>query len=314
MRIVFCGSGDFGIPALRALVGGEHEVSLVFTQPPRRAGRGGKLRPTPVSVAAEELHLPVTAAADINADDSAAAIAAPAPEALVVADFGQMIGPAVRDVAPHGAINVHGSLLPELRGAAPVNWAIIRGHEQTGVTVFRIVAAMDAGAVFCQKATPVDPDETADELRARLAELGAAAVMETLAMFAAGRCEGQEQDHSRATPAPRLKKSDGLIDFSAGAVAVRNRIHGTWPWPGGQAVYVCAAGKPVPVVIARAAVAAESGQHAPGEIQKDLTVGCGRGRLEIRQIKPAGRRLMDWRDFVNGYRVGPGARFAAGRA
>lgn len=312
MRIVFCGSGDFGIPTLRALAGGVHEVALVVTQPPRPAGRGGKLRPTPLSVAAEELGLAVVAVEDINAADSVAALAGAAPEVVVVADFGQMLGPDVRGAASHGAINLHGSLLPELRGAAPVNWAIIRGCERTGVTVFRIVERMDAGAIFCQRAAAIDPEETADKLRARLAELGVEAVVETLEMFSAGPCTGREQDESLATRAPRLAKADGAIDFSADAVAVRNLIHGTWPWPGGQAVYVSQGGKSTPVVIARAAATPDGqAKGTPGALCDELTVCCGRGQLEIRRIKPAGRRLMDWRDFVNGYRVDPRARFAA---
>ncbi len=313
MRIVFCGSGDCGILTLRALTaGGDHEITLVITQPARPAGRGGKLTPTPVSVAAGELALPAMAVADINAPESLAAIAKAEPEVVLVIDFGQKIGAEVCGLAAHGAVNMHGSLLPRLRGAAPINWAIIRGCERTGVTTFRIVERMDAGEMFCRKATDIDPDETAEQLRARLAQLAVEAVLETLGMFAGGPCQGRQQDESQATRAPRLKKSDGVIDFSADAVTIRNLIHGTWPWPGGQAVYVSAAGKSTSVVIAGARAAdAEAANPEAGTLARDGTILCGRGRLEIRQIKPAGRRLMSWGDFVNGYRVGPGARFAA---
>ena len=312
MRIVFCGSGDFGIPTLRSLAAGGHEIPLVVTQPPRRAGRGGRLRATPVSLAAEELHLAAIAVEDVNAADAVAAIAQPDAEVMLVADFGQMIGRQVRELTPHGAVNLHGSLLPALRGAAPVNWAIIRGLGETGVTTFRIVAGMDAGPIFCQRATPIRPDETAAELRTRLAELGVEAVRETLSLLARGPCPGREQDDSLVTRAPLLKKSDGRIDFAADAEVVRNLIHGTWPWPAGQAVYVSAEGKSAPVVIARAdATAGGPAGAEPGTVDEHLAVRCGRGRLAIRQIKPAGRRLMEWRDFVNGYRAGPGARFTA---
>ena len=313
MRMVFFGSGDFGIPTLQALTaGGDHEIPLVITQPPRPAGRGGRLTPTPLSVAAGELALPVMAPEDVNAAESLAAMAKAKPEVVLVIDFGQKIGAEVCGLATHGAVNLHGSLLPRLRGAAPVNWAIIRGCERTGVTTFRIVERMDAGEMFCRKATDIGPDETADQLRARLAQLAVEAVLETLGMFAGGRCQGQQQDESQVTKAPRLKKSDGVIDFSADAVTIRNLIHGTWPWPGGQAVYVSPAGKSNPVVIAGAR-AADADQVNPeaGTVARDGAILCGRGRLEIRQIKPAGRRLMSWGDFVNGYRVGPGARFAA---
>ena len=310
MRIVYCGSGGFGIPTLRALAGG-HEVAGVFTQPPRRAGRGGKGRPTAVGEAAEGLGLAVEAVEDINDPARVAAIVALSADAMVVADFGQMIRAPAREAVGLAAINLHGSLLPELRGAAPANWAIIRGHAATGVTVFRLVDRMDAGPIFAARRTEIAPDETADDLERRLAELGVEAVAEALEMLAAGG-EPTDQDDSKATAAPRLKKSDGLIDLSAGAVAVRNLIHGTWPWPGARAKYVPAEGKAVEVQIARAAAvegAAAPGQ--PGEILPDLTVATGGGRLEIIQIKPAGRRLMAWRDFANGYRAGPGAKFTA---
>ena len=310
MRIVYCGSGEFGIPTLRALCRG-HEVAAVLTQPPRRAGRGGKVRPTPAATAAEALGLAVEAVEDINAPAAVAAIAALSADAMVVADFGQMIRAAAREAARLGAINLHGSLLPELRGAAPVNWAIIRGQAGTGVTVFRLVDRMDAGPVFATRRTDIAPDETADVLRERLAELGSEAVGEALEMLAAG-AEPTAQDDSKATAAPRLKKSDGLIDFSAGAAAIRNLIHGTWPWPGARATYVPAEGKPMEVQIARAAAVEGVGAPGqPGEILGDLTVTTGCGRLEIVQIKPAGRRLMPWRDFANGYRAGPGAKFTA---
>jgi methionyl-tRNA formyltransferase len=230
---------------------------------------------------------------------------------MVVVDFGQMIRRAARR-AVGVAFNLHASLLPALRGAAPVNWAIIRGHATTGVTTFRLVDSLDAGPIFVQRSTPISPEETAEELRDRLAALGAEAVAETLAMVAAaGR--PVEQDHARATSAPKLTKADGRIDFSADAAQIVRRIHGTWPWPGGQARYVSPAGRNVEVIIARAAVAAgtagETGEC--GAVCPDLTVSAGAGRVRIIQIKPAGGRLMEFRAFVNGYRVGVGARFVA---
>lgn len=310
MRIVFCGSGDFGVPTLRALAADGDEIVRVFTQPARPAGRGGEITPTPAALAAGKLSLPTITAEDINADEHASEIEALAPDVLLVIDFGQKIGPRVRAAAGFGAINLHGSLLPELRGAAPVNWAIIRGCEKTGVTVIALSDRMDAGAIFSRRATDIHPDETADELRRRLADMGVEAVTETLAMLAEGKREGAEQDESLATTARRLKKSDGLIDWFAQASVVRNFIHGVWPWPGGQTQYVAADGKRTDVVIARAvALEADVQQGRPGEIGGELTVSCGGGRLEILQLKPAGRRMMEWRDFVNGYRVSAGARF-----
>ena len=309
MRIVFCGSGSVATPVLGGLGKAGHEVAAVFTQPPRPAGRGGKLRPTPAAEAARELALPVRPVANINDAENVAAVAALKADAMVVVDFGQMIRAPAREATALGAYNVHGSLLPALRGAAPANWAIIRGLRETGVTTFRLVDRMDAGDVFVRQAVAIAPGERADELRARLAAAGAEAMVETLALLAAGRTAGEGQDESAVTHAPLLTKANGVIDWSAEATAVRDLIHGTWPWPGGQARYVAPDGKGVDVIIARAeAVEGEPG-GAGGAVTDDKTVATGSGRLSILEIKPAGKRLMAWRDFVNGHRVGPGARF-----
>ena len=308
MRIVFCGSGDVGVPLVCGLCEAGHEVAGVVTQPPRKAGRGGHLRPTVVAEAAEELSLNVMPTENINDDASLAAIDALKAEVMVVVDFGQMIKAAAREITPLGACNVHGSLLPALRGAAPANWAIIRGLSETGVTTFRITAGWDCGEMFVRKSIALTPEIRADELRARLAELGVSAMLETLEMFAAGETTGEVQDESAVTLAPLLKKSDGCIDFSAVATDIRNLIHGCWPWPGGQARYVAADGKAMDVTIARAeAVDGPAGE--PGLVTAEKTIATGAGELSILEIKPAGKRLMAWRDFVNGHRVGAGARF-----
>ncbi|HET6427169.1 MAG TPA: methionyl-tRNA formyltransferase [Phycisphaerae bacterium] len=314
MKIVFCGSGRFGLPTLARLVGAGHEVVGVLTQPPRPAGRGGKVRPTPVSEAASERHLPATPVADINDPAVVASIEAMDADVMLVADFGQMIKAPARSATRCGAFNLHGSLLPALRGAAPINWAIIRGLQRTGVTVFALLDRMDAGEIFSQRETLIEPAETAEELEARLAALGVQAVDETLAKLAAGADRGTPQDESLVTLAPRLKKSDGRIDFAADAVAIRNLIHGSWPWPGGQARYEPAEGKGLDVTIARAAVAEAAGQAGPpGAVLGDLTIAAGAGRVEIVELKPAGKRRMAWRDFVNGHHVAPGARFVSVR-
>ena len=225
-------------------------------------------------------------------------------------DFRQMVlGPA-RSAVRIDAINLHASLLPALRGAAPVNWAIIRGHEQTGVTTFSLVDAMDAGAIYVQTSTAIQPAETGAELRLRLAEMGRDAVAETLDMLAGGRPPGQAQDPAAVTFAPRLKKSDGRIDWSAPAEQICGLICGVWPWPGGQAVLRRGGGKDVPVVIVRAAVV-EGGRcdRPAGALDDELNVVAGRGRVGVLEIQPAGKRRMCWRDFVNGYRPQPGDGF-----
>ncbi|MHC4561828.1 MAG: methionyl-tRNA formyltransferase [Planctomycetota bacterium] len=309
MRVAFFGSGPFAVPALRALAASAHELVRIVTQPARPAGRGGKLRPTPVARTAEELGCEAVECADVNAAEAVADVAGLSADVICVADFGQMIREPIRRAARRGAFNMHGSVLPELRGAAPVNWAIIRGYARTGVTTFDLVDAMDAGDIYLIKETDIQPQERADELTARLADLGAQAVCETLAGLAAGTLTAALQDHSKKTLAPKLTKADGLIDWQAGATSIRNLIHGTWPWPGGQAVLHRKAGKDMDVTVARAEVVDES-QGRPGVFDDDLLVGTGKGRLRILQVKPAGKRLMDWADFVNGCRVAAGDRFS----
>ena len=307
MRLVFCGSGSFAIASLRAVVQAGHEVAAVVTQPARPAGRGARIRPTPLAEEAANLGLKVLEFRSINAWDSVAAIGALSPQVLCVVDFGQLVRLQVRELAPLGAFNLHGSLLPELRGAAPVNWAIIRGYQRTGVTTFSLVDRMDAGPIYLQAGLDINPNETAQELRERLSELGAGLVCRTLEMLGSAPAAGQPQDDSLATLAPKLTKAEGQLDFTADALAIRNRIHGTWPWPGGHCLFANRQGKQTPVVLARAAF--EEGAAEPGAVDTDGLIGTGNGRLRIHELQPAGKRIMTWRDFVNGYRVAAGDRF-----
>jgi len=323
MRIIFCGSGEFAVPTLLAVLAAGHEVVKVVTQPARPSGRGGKVHHTPVSEAARQAKLDILECPNINAPDAVEALRTANGDLICVVDFGQMVRAAARGAARLGAFNLHGSLLPELRGAAPVNWAVIRGCSHTGVTTFSLVDKMDAGAMFLQDATDISPEETAEELRRRLADIGAGTVCRTLEMLASGAVRGQVQNESRATLAPRLTKSDGIIDWSADAITIRNLVHGVWPWPGGQAVFISGKNPGVPVAIAR--VQALGDDHdatgvprEPGVLgvtcgatgKKELTVAAGRGRLRIVEIQPAGKKLMPWQAFVNGHRPQQGDRFA----
>ena len=308
MRILLCGNGDFGIPSLKAVLSSKHEVAGIVTQPARPAGRGGKLRATAIAQCAADLGLEATQCDDVNSPEAIGLIRPVKPDVIFVVDFGQFVSRTVRELAPLGAFNLHGSLLPDFRGAAPVNWAIIRGHAKTGVTTFSLVDRMDAGPVYAAQETDISPDETADQLRERLAALGAGLVCKTLDMLESGETNPVSQDESRATRASKLRKSDGWVDFSDDVVAVRNLVHGTWPWPGGQARYV-SAGQETEQLVTIARAAAVDGQCEPGLVNTELLVGTGKGLLRILKIRPAGRRLMHWQDFVNGYRVRPGDKF-----
>ncbi|HUS90514.1 MAG TPA: methionyl-tRNA formyltransferase [Phycisphaerae bacterium] len=312
MRIVYCGSGAFSVPSFQAVLASGHEVVGVVTQPARPAGRGGKVRPTPLAEAARQAGREVHEYPDINAEEAVEQLRRLRPDVLCVVDFGQLISRAVMDSAPLGAMNLHASLLPKLRGAAPINWAILRGHKRTGVTTFRIVKAMDAGPIYLQRATDIGPDETAEQLKRRLAGMGAELVCETLGLLASGWAEATEQDHAQATLAPRLKKGDGVIDWTADAEGICNLARGSWPWPGAQTTLCLSDGRSMPVALAAAEVAEGASRGGPGTLDEELAASTGRGRVRVRQIRPAGKRLMEWQDFVNGYRPRAGDRFEAG--
>ena len=312
MRIIFCGSGTFAVPTLRALLEARHDVPMAVTQPARPAGRGGKLRPTPVAEFVRKIGAEPWECPDINAPEAIERLGKVSADVMCVVDFGQFIRAAAREQVRVDTINVHGSLLPALRGAAPANWALIRCLDKTGVTTFSLADRMDAGDIYVQRETEILPGETAAELKIRLAELGAEAACETVGLLAGGWATGRKQDESQVTRAPRLGKSDGIIDWTLDARRVCGLICGTSPWPGGQARLRRSHGKDVPVVVVRA-VPAEGGEddELPGVLDRDLLVTTGYGRVRILAIQPAGKREMAWEDFVNGYRPVPGDAFAA---
>ncbi len=309
MRIVFCGSGLFAVSSLRAIISAGHQVVAVVTQPARPRGRGGKISVTLVEQVANEMDLSVFEAQDINQALSVQTISSLNPDIICVVDFGQFIRQHVCKLAKLGTFNLHGSLLPELRGAAPINWAIIRGHTITGVTTFELVDKMDAGPIYLKKELAIQPCETAEELRLTMAELGGQTVLETIDLLATGDAVSVAQDDSKATFAPLLTKADGWIDWSNSAENCRGLIHGTWPWPGGHTLFSRSDGKDISVGIARVEVDQTPASTSPGTLDDELLVGTGTGRVRILQIKPAGGRLMTWKDFVNGYRLSPGDRF-----
>lgn len=309
MRLVFCGSGEVAAPSLAALHAAGHDIAAVYTQPPRKAGRGGKLRRTPIAELAAELGLPAVEAENINRDGHPEAIAGSGAAMVAVVDFGQIISRKVRQATPLGSVCMHVSLLPELRGAAPINWAIIRGLKRTGVTTFQVVREIDAGPIYLQESLDIGPEETAEELRGRLSALGGSLLIRTVEGLAAGAMEAREQDHFLATMAPKLEKTDGRLDFTQGAAAIANRIRGTWPWPGVHADFIHAGGKPVRVILARARAHPGSSVTEPGTLSTQLHINTHDGAIEVLELQVAGKRLMGWRDFVNGYRAAAGDRF-----
>jgi methionyl-tRNA formyltransferase len=312
MKIVYFGSGEFGIECLNALAESSHSLAFVVTQPPQPAGRGRKARPTPVARWADANSMPYMESDNVNAPSDIEIIAENQPDLFVVVAFGQKIGDELINLPPKGAINVHASLLPKYRGAAPINWVIVNGERQTGISIITLVEKMDAGDILAQQECEIGPDETAGQLHDRLARVAAPLLLKTIDKIEDGSVVYTGQDHSKATLAPRLKKSDAFLDFGEPAESLRRKILGFWPWPGASAVYVSQkSGKSQQVIIAEAKVmqSLNPTSLAVGTLDEDLNIICGRDALKITRIKPAGGSLMDFRDFVNGRQSQPGDMF-----
>ena len=312
MKIVYLGSGEFGIESLNALAGSSHSLRFIVTQPSHPAGRGRKPRPTPVARWANTYSTPFIETEDVNTPQVIEKVASYEPDLIVVIAFGRKIGNELINLPPKAAINVHASLLPKYRGAAPVNWAIINGEKQTGITIISLAEKMDTGKILAQEKTDILENETAGELHDRLAQMAAPLLLETIDKIADGSIVYTEQDHSKATLAPKMKKSDGFIDFNAPAGSLRRKIRGLWPWPGASAIYVSKkTTKSLRVTIAMAEVVQTSKTVGlpPGTLDENLNIICGEDAIKITKIKPTGSRLMDFKDFVNGRQTRPGDLF-----
>lgn len=310
MRILFWGTPDFALPSLKALSGEGHDVVGVVTQPDRPAGRGKLLRPTKVKVHALAEGYPVLTPERPRGDAFLEEMAALRPDISVVVAYGHILPRPVLDLPPHDSINVHASLLPELRGAAPVTWALARGHETTGVTVMRMVEAMDAGPILLQLEEPIGPRETATELGARLAELGAEALIEALAYLEAGVVEEREQDESRATYAPKVDRETARVDWDRPARAVADwiramdRIPGAWSRLEGDPVKLF---RPIPLEDHEHRE--EPGRILVAEAESGLVVASGPGAVSIGEVQPAGKRRITAEDWLRGRGAKEGQRF-----
>lgn len=300
MRLVFLGTPAFAVPSLRATVEAGHAVTAVFTQPDRPKGRGQKNAMPPVKQAALELGLDVHQPEKIRRPEVVEQLRSLAPEAMVVVGYGQIIPQAVLDIPPLGILNVHASLLPKYRGAAPVQWAIARGEERTGVTTMKINAGLDTGDMLLKWETAIGPEETAVELGERLAVAGAELLVRTLAELREIR--PQAQDEAQATWAPAIKREDGHIDWGMSARDIVNRVRGFTPWPGcygflrGQRMHVWKA------------LAAER-TLAAGELRADgrrLFAGCGGGSIEMLEVQMEGKKRMPAAAFLNGFTLAAG--------
>ena len=311
MKIVYLGSGEFGLPCLDALKASRHRLALVVTQPAHPAGRGRKPSPTPAAQWAAAQSVPFVETDAVNSPQMVTQITGSQPDALVVIAFGQKVGEDLVALPPKGAVNVHASLLPKYRGAAPINWAIVRGETRTGVSIITLADKIDAGDILAQSATEIGPQETAGELHDRLAQLAAPLLLETLDQLDFGTATYAKQNDAEVTYAPKLRKTDGFLDFAEPAEVLAGKIRGFWPWPGASANFLSAqTQRSTRAVLALAEVVSEpsAAPLAPGTFDEQLNVVCGQGRLRILKLKPAGSGLMNFKAFVNGWHVRPGDR------
>src|SRR6202045_550515 len=300
LNLVFCGTPRFALPTLKALVEAGFYVPLVVTQPDRPKGRGLEVVASPIKECAQKLGLPVVQPQDIKSNaEFRAQLTALKPDGIIVVGYGRIIPQWMLDLPPLGNINLHASLLPKYRGAAPIQWAIARGESVTGVTTMKIDAGLDTGDVLLQRELPIAPDDTAEALAPRLASIGADLLLETLRGLQSESVPPRPQDHAQATLAPILRKQDGLIDFSRSATEIVNRLRGFQPWPG---AYTSFRGNNLQV--RKAAPITQA--LAPGQLRVEenhLLVGCARNSaLELFEVQPEGKKRMSARDFLNGYR------------
>jgi methionyl-tRNA formyltransferase len=313
MRIVFMGTPDFAVPSLEALLKSADHVVGVVTQPDRPKGRGQLLTASPIKEIALREGLPLLQPVKMKDPAFLDALRSWQPDLIAVTAFGRILPPAVLSLPPHGCINVHGSLLPKYRGAGPIQWAIINGEAETGITTMLMDEGMDTGPMLLQEAVAVDPEDTAGTLAPKLAEVGGRLLVETIRRLKSGTVTPRPQDHSQATLAPLLKKEDGAIDWSSSATAIANRIRGLTPWPGG---YTYA--EEERWLLGRATVEAEAAVPAaalpPGtikEIWKDaILVATGSGILAIRELQPANSRHMTAAQYLAGHPLVPGLKLS----
>ena len=303
MRIVFMGTPDFAVPCLQRLLEDGHEVTAVFTQPDKPVGRHAVLTPPPVKQLALSHGIPVYQPTKMRDGTVAALLRELAPDCLVVVAYGRILPQEILDVPPRGCVNIHGSLLPRYRGAAPIQWSVIRGETVTGVTSMFMDAGMDTGDIIDTLTTPIGENETAGELFERLAPLSARLLNTTLAAIADGTVTRRPQNDAEATMAPMLEKAMGRLDLTRPAQELHNQVRGMNPWPG---AFCTAGGKTLKIHETRVA----AGSGAPGTLlcADPVTVACGEGALQLVTVQPEGKPRMAAEAWLRGARLPQGAR------
>ena len=312
MVVVFLGTPQFAVPTLRRLLDSAHSVAGVITQPDRPRGRGQKITHAPVKALALERGIPVYQPERLKPPEVADALRAWRADLGVVAAYGRIIPEHLLTIPRFGMINVHASLLPKYRGAAPVHRAVINGDSQTGVTIMRVVKELDAGGMLAKVRRPIAPDETSDVVETALADRGAELLVTVVDQLASGTAREEPQDETQATYAPRLTKEEGLIDWTQSASQIHNRVRGLYPWPHAYTFF-----KGTRLIVLRSVVATRNESAAatnPGTItgvtSEAIHVATGDGALAILDVQPEGRRAMRAHDFLLGHRLATGETFS----
>ena len=304
MRILFMGTPDFAVPSLEALVAAGHEVVGVFSQPDKPKNRGMKLQPTPVKCCAQAHGLAVFQPTKLRDGTALETIVQLAPDLIVVAAYGRILPQEILSYPRLGCINVHSSLLPKYRGAAPIHWAILNGEQETGVTIMHMALALDAGDIIAQRATPIDPDETVETLHDRLAQMGGELLVKTVADLAAGTATRTPQDESQVTFAPLLSRALSPIDWTKSAKAIHDQVRGLTPWPATSTDILN--GETVKVFAVQET--GESTQKVPGTVlaagKEGIDVSCGDGKvIRITELQAPGSRRMAAADYLRGHPI-----------
>ncbi|HYL97308.1 MAG TPA: methionyl-tRNA formyltransferase [Blastocatellia bacterium] len=321
MKLIFMGTPEFAVPVLQQLIADGYEIPGVFTQPDRPAGRGHKFHAPPVKVLASSREIPVHQPEKIKKNEEVRRVFEEArPDAAVVAAYGKILPEWLLSIPRLGCINVHSSLLPKYRGAAPINWAIVHGETVTGVTIMQMDAGMDTGPTWAQREMEIGPGENAIELTERLSRIGAELLSETLPKIENGSIRAVPQDENLASYAPMLKREDGLIDWAQPAIGIANRVRGFQPWPGAYTIF---RGRRLIVWLAEPMArdpdvtfeGVEGGQTRPGSVlsidKEGLTVLCGNGTgLRLQEVQVEGKRRVGARDFANGVHLSTAGRIS----
>lgn len=309
MRLIFLGSGEFGVPTLAHLCE-QHEVCAVVSQPDKPAGRKRVLTPMPIAQFALDHNITLHRTDNANADAFVDTMKRYNADAAIVIAFGQKLSPALIGALAPAVMNLHSSLLPKYRGAAPINWAMIQGDNETGVSVIGLAQKMDAGLIYATRTTPIDPRETAGELHDRLALLGPGVIDEVLGHVASNTLKGETQNDSDATRAPKLSKADGWVDFTQSASSIRARIHGLTPWPGVTVTWRHGEGQskeqPLKLCRVESMDADAPASAAPGSIFGDTHVACGQDSIRLLEVQTPGKRVMTIEEFTRGNTMNTG--------